>query len=325
MNNASLPPVLMVLGTGGTIAGTAQRPGDAVGYRAAQLGIAALVADLPWPEGMALQAEQVLQLDSKDMGFAHWQQLARRCADLLAQPEVAGLVITHGTDTLEETAWLLHRVLDATKPVVLTCAMRPADAPGADGPANLRDALAVAADPAASGVLAVAAGRVHAARHVQKVHPYRIDAFDSGEAGPLGMVEEGRVRWLWPAATVRPASAVADDRTANLRALLAAADSPRVSVLLSHAGVDGALVDALLARGVDGIVAAGTGNGTLHAELRAALLRAVGQGVPVWRASRCALGAVVPGGDDALPDSRGLSPVKARIELLLELLRTKIA
>ncbi len=108
---------------------------------------------------------------------------------------MAGIVITHGTDTLEETAWLLPNVLDAAKPVVLTCAMRPATALVPDGPQNLLDAVSLAAEPTARGVLMVAAGVVHGAREVSKVHPLRLDAFESGDTGPLGWVEAGRVRW----------------------------------------------------------------------------------------------------------------------------------
>ncbi len=305
---------IVVLGTGGTIAGTAPSAGEHLAYTSAQLGIGPLVAawapDTPRP----LETEQVAQIDSKDMNEAVWQTLAARCSHWLAQPDVRGLVITHGTDTLEETAFFLDRVLSPAKPVVLTCAMRPATAAAPDGPQNLLDALSVAATPGARGVVAVCAGTLHTARDVAKVHPFRLDAFSSGEAGPLGVMEAGRVRLMreWPGS----------DAAAAGRAHAVAQDGrwPRVEIVLNHAGATGALVQALLAQGVDGLVAAGTGNGTLSASLQAALLHARSQGVPVVRATRCAEGQVLPHTGDRLPDSGGLSPVKARIALMLDLL-----
>src|SRR5438132_2292849 len=174
---------VVVLGTGGTIAGTAADELDNVGYTAGQLAVAQLVRAVPALAAVAIECEQVAQLDSKDMGHAAWRDLALRCAHHLARPEVAGIVVTHGTDTLEETAWFLQRVLAPAKPVVMTAAMRPATALQADGPQNLLDAVTVARAPGARGVVAVLAGVVHGAREVRKVHPYRVDAFGSGDAG----------------------------------------------------------------------------------------------------------------------------------------------
>jgi L-asparaginase len=305
---------IVVLGTGGTIAGTAADAADNIGYRAAQLGVEQLVAGITAAAGCEVVTEQVAQLDSKDMDFATWRLLGLRCAHWLAQPQVLGVVVTHGTDTLEETAFFLHRLLGPSRPLVLTCAMRPASSAGSDGPQNLADALVVAATRGARGVLVVCAGAVHGAEHVAKVHPYRLDAFNSGEAGPLALVEEARVRnlWPWPAAD-------GGDRAWLARLAAPPSRWPRIEVVMNHAGADGALVEALLALGVDGIVAAGTGNGTLAAGLQQALLAAQRRGVMVVRASRCAQGAVVRGPDDLLPDSQGLSAVKARVALLQSL------
>ncbi len=310
---------IVVLGTGGTIAGTAGTAGDNIGYTAAQLGVAQLLDALPALRGLPLEAEQVAQLDSKDMDGATWQRLAARCAHWLARPDVQGLVITHGTDTLEETAWFLQCVLQPAKPVVLPCAMRPATALTPDGPQNLLDAVAVARTPGAQGVVAVCAGRVHGAREVAKVHPYRVDAFDSGEAGPLAVVEEGAVRLLrgWPGA------GQADD--VLLAALAQDRGWPRVEIVMNHAGASGAIVEALVAQGIDGLVAAGTGNGTLATPLEEALAAAQAGGIRVLRASRCPLGRVLPHAGAPLPDSGGLSPVKARVSLLLQLLRERAA
>ncbi|HRM94650.1 MAG TPA: asparaginase, partial [Alicycliphilus sp.] len=145
---------VVVLGTGGTIAGKSDMAGANVGYTAGQIGVEQLLSAIPAlarAAGASLVAEQIAQIDSKDMGFEVWARLAQRCALHLADPLVAGIVITHGTDTLEETAWLLANLLDATRPVVLTCAMRPATALAADGPANLLHAVAVAAHPSSAG------------------------------------------------------------------------------------------------------------------------------------------------------------------------------
>src|SRR6185295_170592 len=191
---------VIVLGTGGTIAGTSADAGDNVGYTAAQLGVALLVRAVPALADVPLEAEQVAQVDSKDMSHAVWRELALRCARQLARDDVAGVVVTHGTDTLEETAWFLQRVLAPAKPIVLTAAMRPATSLQADGPQNLLDAVSVARTPGARGVVAVLGGQVHGARDVRKVHPYRIDAFSSGDAGPIGCIEEGELRLFraWP-------------------------------------------------------------------------------------------------------------------------------
>jgi len=308
---------IVVLGTGGTIAGTSAQAGDNIGYTAAQVGVAQLLEAVPGLQAVAgaLQTEQVAQIDSKDMDGEVWRVLALRCAHHLADPEVHGIVITHGTDTVEETAWFLHQVLDARKPVVLTCAMRPATALTPDGPQNLLDAVAVALTPGAAGVLMVASGEVHGARHVQKVHPYRVHAFTSGDAGPLGFVEEGKLRLTqnWPLALDGKALTA-------IEKIAGVATWPRVEIVISHAGATGAVVDALVRDGVHGLVVACTGNGTIHHALEAALLRAHDAGVKVVRSTRCPEGQVLPKPGDLFPDSLGLSPVKARIALMLDLL-----
>ena len=304
---------VVILGTGGTIAGTAASAADGVGYRAAQLGVEALVAAVPPLAGMALEAEQVMQVDSRHMSHALWQRLAQRATHHLARAEVAGIVVTHGTDTLEETAYFLHRVLAPARPVVLTAAMRPATALLPDGPQNLFDAVQAARTPGARGVVVAMAGAVHHPADVRKRHSYRLDAFDSGDAGPLAVIEEGRLRLLrdWPGGAALGLEAVAADPAAW----------PRVDLVTSHAGADGAIVRAAVAAGARGLVVAGTGNGTVHEALDEALREAQAGGVRILRASRCAEGGVVAGGDDdAWPSAGVLSPAKARIELLLELL-----
>jgi len=303
---------IVVLGTGGTIAGRADSAQDNLGYRAAEVGVDDLLRGVPRAHGLALVTEQVAQVDSKDMDFPVWLALAGRCAHWLGREDVAGIVITHGTDTMEETAFFLQSVLAPARPVVLTGAMRPATSAAADGPQNLADALLVAAAPGARGVCVAFGGAVHSALDVQKVHGWRVDAFSSGDAGVIAWVEDARLRVLraWPAGEplFEPAR------------LPPPAGWPRVEIVMSHAGASGATVDALVRDGVAGLVVAGTGNGTVHHALEEALLRAREQGVAVRRASRCVQGRVLPSPGDRLPAADGLSPVKARIALMLELM-----
>ena len=298
---------IVILGTGGTIAGTAADPNDNVGYTAGQLSVGTLVGAVPALAGVSLECEQVAQVDSKDMSFAVWQALAQRVARHLARDEVRGIVITHGTDTLEETAYFLQRVLAPAKPVVMTAAMRPATALLADGPQNLLDAVAVAREPQAQGIVVAASGWVFDAVGVRKRHSYRIDAFGAGDAGPLASIEEGRLRRYraWPQGEALGLERIAREPAAW----------PRVEIVLNHVNADGRIVDALCAQGLDGLVVAGTGNGTLSHALAAAVERAEAAGVRVQRSTRCADGAVI-GPADVNP----LTPVQSRVELILALL-----
>ncbi|HMN78222.1 MAG TPA: asparaginase [Burkholderiaceae bacterium] len=302
---------IVILGTGGTLAGAAADPGDNVGYRAAQIGVDRIVAAIPALAAFDLQTEQIAQIDSKDMTLEVWRKLAASVAYHVERSDVAGVVITHGTDTLEETAYLLQRVLAPDKPVVLTAAMRPTTSLQSDGAQNLLDAVRVARLPGARGVVAVVAGRVMSALDVRKVHTYRLDAFASGDAGDIGVMEEG---WLtpwraWPEGAPLGLAVLARERP------------PRVAIVMNHGDADGAIVDALRAHGIDGIVVAGTGNGSLSKRLEAALERARREGgVQVLRCTRVAGGAVLPTVNDVFEAAGALTPGQARIELLLRLL-----
>jgi L-asparaginase len=310
---------IVVLGTGGTIAGRSASAADNVGYKAAEVSVGDLLMGVVGMDaalhGHTMVCEQVAQIDSKDMGFGVWRDLALRCREVLADPSVKGIVVTHGTDTLEETAWFLQAVLDASKPVVLTSAMRPATSLAADGPQNLLDAVALALHPEACGVLTVAAGVVHLAQHVHKAFPYRVDAFSSGEPGPWGWVEEGAVRWAQqPSPRQQPAHAQLLDR------LPQEADWPWVEVVFSGAGAVPRAVDTLVRAGVQGLVVATTGNGTIHSALYEALQRAQQQGVRVVKATRCSQGHVLVGHASDFFAYPGLSPIKARVALMLDLI-----
>jgi L-asparaginase len=310
--------IVVVLGTGGTIAGRAAAPDDDLSYTSAVLPVGALVSSLAPPAGFAIESEQLAQLDSKDMDFQTWRRLAEAVTRHLARPEVAGVVITHGTDTLEETAYFLDRVVAATKPVVLTGAMRPATSREADGPRNLADALTVATGAGQAGVVVVIAGAIHAARAVRKAHPHRLDAFTSAEHGVLGRVVDGAIRPRrdWPGV----------DRTLDLAALPDdAAAWPWVEILSSVAGSDGRAVDLLVQGGVAGIVVAATGNGTLHHRLEQALVRASARGVAILRSTRCLDGAIVAAAATAFAAAGALTPVQARVELILVLLQAAAA
>jgi L-asparaginase len=317
--------VRVILGTGGTIAGRSSDATDNLGYVAGEVAVSDLLHAVPALRGLALESEQLAQIDSKDMGLDVWKRLAQRLAHHLAREEVQGVVVTHGTDTLEETAWFLQTVLAPQKPVVLTCAMRPASALAPDGPQNLLDAVTVAGVAGLQGVVAVSAGFVHRADHVNKVHSYRIDAFDSGDAGPMACVEEGEVRWFQPLAPLAPARVTPGRLLARV---LQAKALPKVALLTSHADADGSVVHGLLALNdaapeghrTQGIVVACTGNGTLHSDLAVALQAAQASGVRVVRATRCARGRVIPQAGVQFEDSGGLSPVKARLALSLALL-----
>jgi L-asparaginase len=330
---------VVVLATGGTIAGTAASSADHTGYTAAQLGVQQLLGGISGLaetlQGAQLVAEQVAQIDSKDMDFATLARLTQRCAHWLGQGDVAGIVITHGTDTLEETAWFLHLTLPAAllaaKPVVLTCAMRPATSSEADGPRNVCDAVRVALHHEARGVLCVCAGDVHSAQQVQKVHTHALNAFSSGDTGPVAVVQGDQIRFN----AINESNLQSNKSVAQLNIAQAAMETvafelikiqtwPRVEIVLNHAHASGSIVRALLADPANaadplrGIVVAGTGNGTLSTGLQAALMQAHSQGVQVLRASRCAWGGVSATAQDMFPCTE-LSAVKARVQMVLEI------
>jgi L-asparaginase len=310
-------PRIAVLATGGTIAGSAADAANTAGYQAGVIGVGQLLAAVPGLDAIAqIHAEQVASIDSKDMSLALWTTLSQRVNELLASDEIDGVVITHGTDTLEETAYLLHLTVKSEKPCVMTAAMRPATALSADGPLNLLNAVTLAANAAAAGqgVLVAFNNRIHCARDVGKFSTYAVDAFQSPEIGALGWVQDGRVEFQRRA--LRPHTAAAP--------FTAPAQWPQVEIVMSYAGVSRAAVEALVAAGVDGLVVAGTGNGSIHGGLQQALADAAPRGVAVVRASRVGSGHVMHNGaakDDVLGfvSAGTLSPYKARVLLLLAL------
>ncbi len=319
----SLPRVV-ILGTGGTIAGAGSNATNVTGYRPSVIGVEALVAAVPMLGEIAeLEAQQLFQVASYLLETSHWLTIARAVTDALARSDVNGVVITHGTDTLEETAYFLHLAVRSEKPVVVTAAMRPATALSADGPMNLFNAvsLAASADAAGKGVLVALNDRIACARDVTKTHTSGVETFRSPEYGNLGQMENGAPRFY--RAPLRRHTAHAEFAVPGLDEL------PRVEIVMGYVGATGAPIAAAVANGASGIVHAGTGAGNFTAAAREALVAARRSGTVVVRASRIPAGVVTRNtghvDDDALDFvvADDLSPQKARILLMLGLTRTR--
>lgn len=309
-------PRITLLATGGTIAGAHTAGG---GYAAAALSAEALLAAVPGLAELAtIQVEQVARIGSQDMDDAVWRKLAERAQAALDDPAVTGVVVTHGTDTMEETAYFLNLVLKTDKPVVLVGAMRPATVISADGPINLYNAVAVAAAPVARGrgVLVVANDEIHFAREVAKTNTTQVGTFKSPNRGLAGLVNRGRLHFFGP--TVRRHTAASEF------APLSAAPLPRVDIVYVHAGMRRDLIDAAVAAGARGLIVAGVGAGNLPAGALAACAEAVQRGVAVVRSSRTG-GGVVERNVETDDDRAGflvaeeLNPQKARVLLMLGL------
>ncbi len=320
-------PRLRLLATGGTIAG-AQTGGDQRGYKAATLSMAALIAAVPQLTALAaIEVEQVAAIGSQDMDDATWLKLATRAQAALDAPDVAGVVITHGTDTMEETAFFLNLVLRTEKPVVLVGAMRPATAISADGPMNLYNAVAVATAPdaRARGVLVVANDEIHFAREVAKTNTTQVGTFRATHRGLAGLVNAGRLHFYAP--PVRRHTF-----TSEFAPLVAPRASewllPRVDIVYAHAGMGRELIDAAVHAGARGLVIAGVGDGNLGATALAAATDAARAGVAIVRSSRTGGGVVernIEIDDDALGfiAADEFNPPKARVLLMLGLTRTR--
>jgi L-asparaginase len=310
-------PRLVLLSTGGTIAGHGASPTDTTGYQAGAITADALLAEVTGHEGLAsIAVAPLLSIDSKDMTPRHWLLLARTIAAHRARSDCDAVVVTHGTDTLEETAWFLHLVLPPGKPVVLTAAMRPASALSPDGPMNLYQAIAVAANPEAygQGVLVVMNDQIFAGAEIAKTHTSALDAVRAPGLGPIGSACPVRFvrRPSLDTAGIVPEGAL-DHQD----------DLPRVDILYVAAGSEPDLLLGAGERQAAGVVLALPGNGSLPVAWHEAALQARSAGVRVVRASRVAQGAVAPmcsAAPELQIDASGrLSPPKARIALMLAL------
>lgn len=318
-------PRIALVATGGTIAGAGTesegKETHSAAYRAALVDAGELMARVPQLARLAhLQAEQLLQIDSADFTDDKLLMLARRVSELCARDDVDAVVVTHGTDTMEESAYFLHLTVKSPKPIVFTGSMRPGTALAADGPANLLHAVAVAAHPSSSqrGVLVVMNEEIHSARDVTKVHSMHLDAFAS-PYGPLGLVVEGLPRWY--RALPRPHTAQSEFDITTLDAL------PLVGMVASHGNMRAEIFDSWVQVGARAIVHAGFGGGTVPAYLHDHFTALRERGVWLVRASRTGAGPVIRNAN-APDDAHGWivtddqNPPRARLLAALALTRT---
>ena len=314
-------PTVVVLATGGTIAGAAGSDVQAA-YTSGQVGVEQLLAAVPQAKKLAnLRGEQVANIGSQDMNDTVWVKLATRINELLAQPDVTGVVVTHGTDTIEETAYFLNLVVKSRKPVVLTAAMRPSTALSADGPLNYYNAVAVAAnrEAAGRGVLVVVNDWIHGASSLTKTNTTAVQTFLSPLSGLVGTVAYGVPEFYRGPVGKHT---VQSDFQVSRSTLL-----PRVDIIMAHENMDGAMINAAVAAGAKGIVIAGVGNGNMTKSALDAATAQAKRGVVVVRSSRVATGQVgrsVEVDDDKLGFVASLAhnPQKSRVLLRLALAQT---
>jgi len=315
-------PSIRVLATGGTIAG-AQASATNYGYKSGAYDVDSLLKAVPNLDTLAvITGEQVASIGSQDMNDAIWLTLAKRVNAVLAEPGTDGILITHGTDTLEETSYFLSLVTKSDKPVVMVGSMRPATAISADGPGNIYNGVAVAADPRAKGrgTLVVLNDVIHYARNVVKTDTTSVQTFQSINRGPAGVVHTGKVSWFEPMdRKLGPASEFSVDALDRL---------PRVDILYAHANMSADLIDAAIAGGAKGIVVAGVGDGNMTAPALDVLTAAAKNGIVVVRSTRLPAGIVLRN-NEVDDDERGfvasgeLNPAKSRVLLQLALTKTK--
>lgn len=315
-------PNVVILATGGTIAGTGATSTTTVGYTAAKVGVDALIAAVPELKKVAnVRGEQVMQIASENMNNDAWLKLAKRVNTLLAQSDVDGIVITHGTDTIEETAYFLDLVVKSKKPVVIVGAMRPSTAISADGPINLYNAVLLAGSKEAvgKGVLVTLNDQINAGREVTKTNTSTMDTFKTPELGFLGYIQ-GSKPYFYRQSTRKNTADTPFD-IMNLDKL------PQVDIVYGYANMNPIALNAFVAAGAQGIIHAGVGDGSLNNTVVPSLTEARKKGVVIVRSSRVGQGIVARNGeadDDKLDFvvSDTLNPQKARFLLMLALTKT---
>jgi L-asparaginase len=317
-------PRIVILATGGTIAGAAASQTEA-GYQSGAVGVDILIQAVPQLADLAqIKGEQIASIGSQDMNDEVWLKLGKRVNELVGSSDVDGIVITHGTDTLEETSYFLHLVVQGDKPVVMTGSMRPSTAMSADGPLNIYNAVAIAADPKARGrgVLVAVDDDIHSAHDIVKTHTTDVATFSSGEPGLVGAALFGSNVWYRSPAQVH--TKASELGIGSAKAL------PRVDILYAHANMSPDLIASATGSGAKGLVIAGVGDGNMTAPALEAVKQAIAKGVVVVRSSRVNGGIVrrnIEVSDDQLGTvaSMELNPSKARVLLQLALLVTSDA
>ena len=314
-------PSIKVLATGGTIAG-AQASATDYGYKSGAYDVNSLLKAVPNLDKLAvLTGEQVANIGSQDMNDEIWLKLAKRVNAVLAEPGTSGVLITHGTDTLEETSYFLSLVTKSDKPVVMVGSMRPATATSADGPGNIYNGVAVATNPGAraKGTLVVLNDTIHYARNVVKTDTTSVQTFDSVNRGPAGLVNTGKIFWFEPMdKKVGMATEFSVDALDRL---------PRVDIIYAHANMSADLIESAIAKGARGIVVAGVGDGNMTTPALDALTKAAKSGVVVVRSTRLPEGIVLRN-NEVNDDEKGfvasgeLNPGKSRVLLQLALTKT---
>jgi L-asparaginase len=312
-------PNIIILATGGTIAGVASSNMATTNYTSASLLIETLIDAVPEMKEIAnITGEQVLQVGSHNVNNDMLLQLGKHINEILAIDNIEGVVLTHGTDTLEETAYFLNLVVKSDKPVVVVGSMRPATAISADGPINLFNAVKIASTPEAKGkgVLISFNDRIGSARHISKTNTTMLDTFKSVEDGFTGAVAGGKVYFYNQ--TTRKHTIQSEFDSYNIDKL------PQVDIVYGHQNDGRVIYDALVKAGTKGIVHAGTGNGWLSDLAAAGAYDALKSGVTVVRSSRVGSGIVTPDRsfDPKLIAADSLNPQKARILLMLALTQT---
>jgi L-asparaginase len=317
-------PRIIVLATGGTIAG--QQPNaDKAGYLAAKIPIADLLKNIPAITAKAnVQGEQVASIGSYDMSVDIWLKLSRRINEIFANNEADAVVITHGTDTQEETAYFLSLTVPANKPVVLTGSMRPATAMSSDGAKNLYDAILVAANSNSKGkgVLLCFNEAIYDAKNVVKTNTTSVNAFSSPNSGAIGHVYDGNI--FYNSLAVQQGGDMPVFDISKLAFL------PAVEIVYAYAGASDAAINAFISNKAEGIIIAGTGNGSFDKAIVAAVKEGVKKGIIIVRSSRVITGRVTTQYVGAFDDSKlgtivsdELNPQKARILLMLALTISK--
>jgi len=314
-------PKIKILALGGTIAGAAPSPMGTKEYKPGVLDISALIKSVPGLERIAdISGEQLANINSANITNELTIMLANRVNALLLKEGVDGIVITHGTDTLEETAYFLNLVVKSDKPVVVVGSMRPATAVSADGPLNLYNAVVLASHNTAigKGVLVALSEKIHGAREVTKTNTTNVDTFKSPDFGCLGYILDGKV--FFYQTPLRRHTTKTEFKIDSIKTL------PRVEIIYGHGHGNRDLVDAAVKAGTAGIIHAGSGDGSVFSVTKEGLLDARKKGVIVVRSSRVGSGVVTHTADD---DKKGfvtsdtLNPQKARILLMLSLTRTR--